>query len=118
MNRSDEKLEQLLHSATFIPPSTNLAQRIIAESKQQPITEPEFQRKTLHKEGFIKQILRDLIFPKPAYALACSMLVGILVGWQNPGFNMSTDATGTNIQIASADEELSSLFLAEVNFYE
>ena len=109
MNTSDEKLNQLLNSAKVIPPSSNLAERIIAQAHPLSQQSPNFQTAD---EGFIKQILRSLVFPKPAYALACSMLVGILVGWQNPDSNVNT------IQVASADEELSSLFLAEVNFDE
>jgi hypothetical protein len=114
MNRSDEKLNQLLKSVKVVPPRSNLAERIIAQaqplSKNQP--EPNTQILSVNKESFIKQILRSLVFPKPAYALACSMLVGVLVGWQNPDVNTNT------MQVASTDEELSSLFLAEVNFYE
>ena len=114
MNRSDEKLNQLLKSVKVVPPHSNLAERIIAEA--QPLSEnqsePNTQILNVNKESFIKQILRSLVFPKPAYALACSMLVGVFVGWQNPDVNTHT------IQVTSADEELSSLFLAEVNFDE
>jgi hypothetical protein len=116
MNRSDEKLNQLLDRATLIPPSSNLAERIIAQAQplSQQHSQPQLTIKTayLKEEGFIKQILCSLIFPKPAYALACSMLVGVLLGWQNPEANTNT------IQLMTADEELSSLFLAEVNFDE
>jgi hypothetical protein len=112
MNRSDEKLNQLLNSATLVPPRSNLAERIITQSRYEIQSQSNSQEIAVAKEGFIKQVLRSFIFPKPAYALACSMLVGVLVGWQNPGFNMDT------VQVTSADEDLSSLFLAEVNFYE
>ena len=109
MNTSDKELNQLLNSARVMPASSNLAERIIAQADPLPQQNSSF--KTA-EEGFIKQVLRSLVFPKPAYALACSMLVGILVGWQNPDSNVNI------IQVASADEELSSLFLAEVNFDE
>ncbi|MBL4798868.1 MAG: hypothetical protein JKY50_15735 [Oleispira sp.] len=106
MNSSDEKLNQLLNSVAPVPSNSNLAERIIAQAEIPDIN--------VNKESFLKQVLRSLIFPKPAYALACSMLVGVLLGWQNPEVNTNINT----IQVASADEELSSLFLAEVNFDE
>lgn len=109
MNTSDKELNQLLNSVAVKPASSNLAERIIAQA--QPLSHQQSSFQTAD-ESFIRQILRSLVFPKPAYALACSMLVGILVGWQNPDSNVNI------IQVASADEELSSLFLAEVNFDE
>jgi hypothetical protein len=104
MKTSDEKLNQLLNSATRVPPSPTLANRIIAQAS--------LQNMPANEENFIKQLIRNLIFPKPAYALACSMLVGVLLGWQNPDFNMST------MQVSAVDDDISSLFLAEVNFDE
>lgn len=118
MNKSDEKLDQLLKSATLIPANANLAERIIAESKRDAIAKPLLQKSGLGKEGLIKQVLQNLIFPKPAFALAFSMLIGVFVGWQTPDFNISIDATNNTVQLTSVNEELSSLFLAEVNYYE
>lgn len=108
MNKSDEKLNQLLNSSQPVPASPNLAQRIIAEAKAQS----ELKVPVEYEETFIKQFLRSFIFPKPAYALACSMLVGVLLGWQNPEFNINT------LPVMDVDNDLSSLFLAEVNFDE
>jgi hypothetical protein len=108
MNKSDEKLNLLLNGTQPVPSSPNLAQRIIIEAKVQSKVETQ----ALSEETFLKQFLQSLIFPKPVYALACSMLVGVLLGWQNPEFNMNT------IQVTSVDEDLSSLFLAEVSFDE
>jgi len=110
MNKSDEKLNQLLNDIQPVPSNPNLAQRIIIEARVQSKVKPSI--KILSEEAFFKQFLHSLIFPKPGYALACSMLVGVLLGWQNPEFNMNT------IQVTSVDEDISSLFLAEVNFYE
>ncbi|MEH6447469.1 MAG: hypothetical protein V7765_02310 [Oleispira sp.] len=108
MNKSDEELNQLLNSSPPVPASPNLAQRIIAEAKVQS----ELKVPVEYEETFIKQFLHTLIFPKPAYALACSMLVGVLLGWQNPEFNMNI------LPVMDVDNDLSSLFLAEVNFDE
>jgi hypothetical protein len=108
MNKSDEKLNQLLNSSKPVPASSNLAQRIIFEAKPQS----EFKVTAEYDENFIKQFLSSFIFPKPAYALACSMLIGMLLGWQNPDFSLNT------LPLVDIDNDLSSLFLAEVNFYE
>lgn len=118
MNKSDDKLDQLLNSATPIPASTNLAERIIAESKRDALVKPQLQKRELGKKGIINQVLQNLIFPKPAFSLACSMLIGIFVGWQTPDFNRGIDNTSNAVQLMSVDEELSSLFVAEVNYYE
>ena len=124
MNKSDEKLDQLLKSATLIPANANLAERIIAESKRDAIAKPLLQKSGLGKEGLIKQVLQNLIFPKPAFSLACSMLIGILLGWQSPDitglitgvdFENNTNITTTAM---SVEEDLSRLFLAEVSYYE
>jgi hypothetical protein len=108
MNKSDEKLNQLLNSSPPVLASPSLAQRIIAEAKAQS----ELKVTVVYEETFIKQFLHSFIFPKPAYALACSMLVGVLLGWQNPEFTLNT------LPVADIDNDLSSLFLAEVNFDE
>jgi hypothetical protein len=110
MNISDEKLDQLLKSAIPIPPSSNLAERIIAQAA----TAPMVTKVDSNKKSLFKQILHSFILPKPAYALACSMLVGVLLGWQDSALDVNTNT----IQLASIDEELSSLFIAEYNFYE
>ena len=108
MNISDEKLDQLLKSTVPIPPSSNLAERIIAQAATSQITA----KIETGKRSLFKQILNNFILPKPAYALACSMLVGVLLGWQDSALDVNT------IQLASIDEDLSSLFIAEVNYYE
>ena len=110
MNISDEKLDQLLKSAVPIPPSSNLAERIIAQAATSQITA----KIETGKRSLFKQILNNFILPKPAYALACSMLVGVLLGWQDSALDVNTNT----IQLASIDEDLSSLFIAEVNYYE
>lgn len=115
MKNSDEKLNQLLKSEGSISPRIDLAQRIIAQA------DPQYH---VHakgiavspQEGIFKQIIRNLIFPKPVYALACSMLLGMLLGWQSPeliGFGLES-----NLSVTSVEEDLSSLFLAEVSYYE
>jgi hypothetical protein len=110
MNNSDEQLNQLLNRVTPVPPSSNLAERIIAQARIEPeLSASETARET---EGFFKQMMRNFILPKPAYALACSMLLGVFLGWQN------TDVSDGFTQSSSIDDDISSLFIAEVNYYE
>jgi len=108
MNSSDDELNQLLNEVKVPPAGSNLAERIIMQA--QPSS--HLQAESVNKDGFLRQFFAALAFPKPGYALACSMLIGVLVGWQNPDVN--TNAA----QTISADEELSSLFLAEITFAE
>lgn len=130
MQASDEKLNQLL-SSVVAPTSRNLdlAQRIISISSEEMNTsgtQSNISEISINKEGLFTQILHSFIFPKPAYALACSMMLGILLGWHNSdiaqlaiGFNISSDGEIENaLQMTSVEEDLSSLFLAEVNYYE
>lgn len=108
MSVTDEKLDSLLKGFVPVPPSKNLAERIIAEAAASQVSA----RIESNKKSLFRQILNSLIIPQPAYALACSMLVGVLLGWQNSGVEINTT------QIVAVEEDLSSLFIAEVSYYE
>lgn len=116
MQTSDEQLNELLKRAAPIPANNNLAQRIILNANQNIHGYSEHGNG--NADSLFKQILNSFIIPKPAYALACSMLLGVLVGWQN------SDVTGISLNleesltVTTIEEDLSSLFLAEVNYYE
>lgn len=100
MNNDNEQLDQLLNSLPVPPMSSHLNQRILAAAKVDdgiPV-------------GLFSQLFGNLMIPKPNYALACSMLFGILLGWQ-----VTSELSVDSIPV---DEEISSLFLAEVSFYE
>lgn len=127
MNTSDEQLNQLLNSVKPVPPGRDLAPRIIAQSKvetTQSSIQPRTKESNINKESLFKQILHSFIFPRPAYALACSMLLGILLGWQNADMTQLDNSFGIGsdiesaLQTTSVEDDLSSLFLAEVNYYE
>lgn len=129
MKTSDEKLDQILKSGNTIPfgnpdnhtvrcadSRVSLAQRIIAQA------DPHFHDQTQRampvevEESIVKQVIRRFIFPKPAYALAFSMVIGVLLGWQNP--DVANPSVENGLQVASIDEDLSRLFLSEVVYYE
>lgn len=127
MKNSDEKINQLLKSVGPISPRIDLAQKIIAQADSQYHVQskvhPQAGNSPL-EENIFKQIIRGLIFPKPAYALACSTLLGILLGWQSPEITgLPADLNGENntnmtTTLVSVEEDLSRLFLAEVSYYE
>ena len=108
MKSSDDELNQLLNEVKVPPAGSNLAERIIMQARPPS----HLQTESVNEGGFLKQIVAALAFPKPSYALACSMLIGVLVGWQNPDVNTNA------VQTISANEELTSLFLAEITFAE
>lgn len=100
MKNDDEQLDQLLNSLPVPPMSSHLNPRILAAAKVDDSV----------SAGLFSQLLRNLMIPKPNYALACSMLLGILLGWQV--------TSALSVESIPVDEEISSLFLAEVSFYE
>jgi hypothetical protein len=108
MKTGDEKLNQLLNSVKPNRPSADLALRIIVKARSQQRCDEV----GVSDETFIEQVFHSFVFPKPLYAIACSMLVGILLGWQNPELNVST------MSVTSVDNSVSSLFLAEIDFNE
>ena len=116
MQTSDEQLNELLKRAAPIPANNNLAQRIILNAKKNIHGYSESTNG--NADSLFKQILNSFIIPKPAYALACSMLLGVLVGWQNSdvaGISLNLEES---LAVTTIEEDLSSLFLAEVNYYE
>ncbi len=116
MQTSDEQLNELLKRAAPIPANNNLAQRIILNAEKNIHGYSESTNG--NADSLFKQILNSFIIPKPAYALACSMLLGVLVGWQNSdvaGISLNLEESLT---VTTIEEDLSSLFLAEVNYYE
>lgn len=125
MKNSDEKLNQLLKSVGPVSSRRDFAQQIIAQADPQYHLQSQSRvqlqaDKEIPEENILQQIIRGLIFPKPAYALACSMLIGVLLGWQSPeltgvNFESNTNMTTTTMTV---EEDLSRLFLAEVSYYE
>ena len=116
MQTSDEQLNELLKRAAPIPVNNNLAQRIILSADKNMHGYSENEKG--NAGSLFKQILNSFMIPKPAYALACSMLLGVLVGWQNSDVAGISLNLGESLAVTTIEEDLSSLFLAEVNYYE
>lgn len=75
MQDSDVRLEALLRSVPIEAPATNLAERIIAATKPAMATSRAV-------SNSVWDALRDLLLPKPAFALACALMMGVVVGTQ------------------------------------
>jgi hypothetical protein len=95
-DREDEKLESMLRSRRFEPAAPDLADRIVLKARQMP----QNQKITL------RRLFAEFHLPKPGYVLACTLLLGLVVG-----FNMPLETTpaddGDTVQVQSflyADE--------------
>ena len=66
-------LEECLRQRRFEAPSTNLAERIIACARERdPVSEFDF---AVYFREFISSVI-----PRPAFALAFVLIIGILIG--------------------------------------
>ncbi len=74
----DRKLEALLRSRGAPPPSGDLAARIVREARRIP------QRQRVSFLDALAQLFADLPLPRPAVALAATLIVGMVAGWTAP----------------------------------
>ena len=74
----DEKLEAMLQSRRIESVSPDLAQRIILKAE----AIPQVETSTLGQ--WIKRLFAEFHLPKPAYVLAATLLLGFVVGLNNP----------------------------------
>lgn len=79
-----KKLESLLQERAFEAPDSRLENRILAAAAMVS---------KRRNAGFTSLwgALYEFILPKPAYVLAATLLLGVLVGWQN-----NTDITNAD----------------------
>ena len=77
-DRDDTKLEALLRSRGVPPPSGDLAARIVREARGIP------QRQPVSFLDALSQLFAELPLPRPAVALAATLIVGIVAGWAAP----------------------------------
>ena len=95
----DEKLDLLMQKRAVVPPSSDLAQRIILRAQQVP------QRRTVSLWQSIRDICAEFHLPKPAYVLAGALAIGLLIGFSAPQ-NIETSANDAVVvqNFLSADE--------------
>lgn len=85
MRDSDIQLEALLRTMPVVAPATNLAERIIAATK--PVVAA-----VRPASSSIWEALSELLLPKPAFALACALMMGVAVGVQVTTNDAAPDA--------------------------
>jgi hypothetical protein len=98
----EEKLNRLLRARRLEPASPDLAQRIILRAQQLP------QNQNMPLWQWIRDLFAEFHLPKPAYVLASSLILGMVIGFNAPEeTNQSSDDSGAVIQsFLSGDEAL------------
>lgn len=77
-DRQDEKLDAMLRARRVEPASPDLAQRIILKAQSLP------QNQTMPLWGWMRQLFAEFHLPRPAYVLACTLILGFVVGFNTP----------------------------------
>ena len=79
-----EKLERLLHTRHVPPANPFLAERIIANAK--------YRRRNVSIATWLSALFADFMIPRPAYALAIMLLLGISIGVDTADITTQDDA--------------------------
>ena len=96
----DEKLEEMLRSRRLEPASPDLAERIVLKAQSIP------QNQTIPLARWVQQLFAEFHLPKPAYVLACTLILGFVVGFYRPLDTIPDDADNIHVQsFLYADEE-------------
>jgi hypothetical protein len=86
---SDEKLEQMLRARRVAPPSADLAERIILKAQATP------QVQALSLGQSIRRLFAEFHLPKPAYVLAGTLIIGLVLGLSDPFAQAPIDRGGS-----------------------
>jgi hypothetical protein len=95
----DRKLEDLLRSRGVPPPSGDLAARIARQARLTP------QRQPVSVIDALAQLLGELWLPRPAVALAATLIVGIVAGWAAPFDAADDDVDAVHVESFLYPEE-------------
>lgn len=98
----DDKLDNMLRSRRIELASPDLAQRIILKARQLP------QNRTVSLWQWMRQLCAELHLPKPAYVLASSLILGMVIGFSLPlDISPNIDDNTASVQgFFSTDEAL------------
>jgi hypothetical protein len=99
-DKQDEKLDALLRDRRVEAPSPDLAQRIILKAQNLPQNQP------LPLRQWIGQLFAEFHLPKPAYVVASTLVLGIVVGFSTPDITAPNDAESTGVQSFLYAEEV------------
>ena len=85
--RDDRLLDEMLHQMHIPEPTSGAVERILAEARSD-ITSSDAVGVQISAGkrfyGWISDVLSEMVLPKPAYALAVCLMVGLFVGWGMP----------------------------------
>ena len=81
----DEKLEAMLRSRRAEAASPDLAERIILKAQSLPQTQ------AISLTQWVERLFAEFHVPKPAYVLACTLILGFVLGFNAPLNTSRTD---------------------------
>jgi hypothetical protein len=99
-DRQEDKLDELLRSRRIEPSSPDLAQRIILKAQGLPQTQ------TASLARWIRQLFAEFHLPRPAYVLASTLILGVIVGFNTPVDTPAENSDSVYVQSLYADEDV------------
>jgi hypothetical protein len=90
-DRQDERLDTMLRSRRLEKANPDLAQRIILRARQTPRNQPS------SLAQWLRELFAEYHLPKPAYVLAATLLMGVIVGLNIPN-DAVDDPTAVSVQ--------------------
>lgn len=91
-NQKEQKLEALLRSRRIDPASPDLAERIVLQAQQIP------QYQTIPFTQWMQQLFSEFHLPRPVYVFACTLILGVVVGFTSPLDTPADDVDAVHVQ--------------------
>jgi hypothetical protein len=99
-DRQEDRLDALLRARRIEPSSPDLAERIILKAQGLP------QNQTVLLWRWIRQLFAEFHLPRPAYVLASTLILGVIVGFNIPVDTSSDNSESLYVQSLYADEDV------------
>ena len=100
-NQQEQKLEALLQSRRVEPASPDLVERIVLQARRIP------QNQTIPLTQWMKRLFSEFHLPRPVSVFACTLILGIVVGFNSPLDTPADDGDAMHVQsFLYADEDM------------
>jgi hypothetical protein len=99
-DRQEDKLDALLRYRRTEPSSPDLANRIILKAQGLP------QNQTVSLGRWTRQLFAEFHLPRPAYVLASTLILGVIVGFNTPVDTSTDNSESVYVQSLYADEDV------------
>jgi hypothetical protein len=99
-DRQEDRLDALLRARRIEPSSPDLAERIILKVQGLP------QNQTVSLWRWIRQLFAEFHLPRPAYVLASTLILGVIVGFNTPVDTSTDNSESVYVQSLYADEDV------------